>query len=220
MERNQIKSSEEEIDLVYYFGKFREGLNKVGLWLLRYLRILWKNFLVFLLIILIGTGAAFSLRYIISPTYRTNGLFVSRYLSAKYYQLMVQDLNQLLGKKNSPTVCEQLNLSPEQAAHLVHMELSPIRDTMLERTDTIFPFEVTLQLQDMNGLARIQDGLLSYLEGGRKETEGKLNKIEVVQPFLKRFDYNYPDYNKYLLYGFFASVFLAILATPVIGKRK
>ncbi len=286
MERNQIKSSEEEIDLVYYFGKFREGLNKVKEWLLRYFRIVWRNFFLFLLIIIIGTGAAFSLRYIIPPAYQTRGLFISHYLPANYYQQMLQDLNQLLTNKDLATVSEQMGINPNVAAQIMHMELKPLRDTLLDRNDTIFaPFEMTLVLRDMNDLENIQDGLLLYLEGGNKErqekiekrklldtakqifyekmktadsviiapgtislspsTKGKdkdpipnyppsyyqkyiavdrmldeLDKIEVVQPFLKKFNYNYPDYNRYLLKGFLISMLVAMVVIPVMGRKR
>ena len=283
MERNQIRSSEEEIDLVYYFGKFREGLNRGKGWLSRYLQILWKNFILLLLIVLIGTGAAFALRYFIPPSFQTNGLFVSRYLPANYYQLMVHDLSQLLNKKDLQTVSEQLQVSPEVASQIVRMELNPLRDTLLERNTIVAPFEMTLILRDMNSLDTIQDGLLLYLEGGQKErqekiekrklldsakkifyekmktadsvivppgtvnlnpsTKGKdpipnhtpsyyqkyvavdrmldeLDKIEVVQPFLRKYSHNYPDYNEYLLNGFLISLLVAMVVTPLVGRRR
>jgi hypothetical protein len=286
MERNQIKSSEEEIDLVYYFGKFREGLNKVKEWLLRYFRILWRNFFILLLIVIIGTGAAFSLRYIIPPAYQTRGMFISHYLPANFYQQMVYDLNQSLTNKNLATVSEQMGINPDAASQITHMELKPLRDTLLDRNDTIFaPFEVTLVLRDMNGLENIQDGLLLYLEGGKKArqqklekrklldtakqifyermktadsviippgtinmnpaTRGKdkdpipnyppsyyqkyvavdrmldeLDKIEVVQPFLKKVNHNYPNYNKYLLNGLLISLLVAMVVTPIVGRRR
>jgi len=286
MERNQIKSSEEEIDLVYYFGKFRDGLNAGKEWLYRYFRIIWRNFFLFLLIIIIGTGAAFSLRYIIPPAYQTRGLCISRYLPANYYYQMVQDLNQSLSDNNLATVSEQLSIDPKVAEQITHMELKPLRDTLLDRNDTIFaPFEITLVLRDMSGLENIQDGLLLYLEGGKKERQekiekrklldtarqifyekmmtadsviiqpGKINfkpsirdtqkdpvpnyppsyfqkymaldrmvdeldKIQVVQPFLKKFNYNYPNYNRYLLNGFLISLLLAMVLTPVVGRKR
>jgi hypothetical protein len=235
MERNQTKSTDEELDLVYYFGKFREGLNKVKEWLGSYWLIIWKNFAWFLFIVLLGTGAAFSVRYIIPPAYQTNALLVSHYLPANYYQLMVQDLNQLLDKKNLPTVAEQLQINPEAAAHIVSMKLKPLRDTLLERGDTIAaPFQLTLLLKEMRALDKIQAGLILYLEGGKNKREKKpekpksmeatqetlYEKIEVVQPFLKRATYNYPDYNRYLIIGFLASLVIAILLTPLIGKRR
>jgi len=286
MERNQIKSSEEEIDLVYYFGKFREGLNRVKGWLSRYFRSIWRNFFLFLLIIIIGTGAAFSLRYVIPPAYQTRGLFISHYLPANYYYQMVLDLNQSLSDKNLATVSDQLNIDPNLAALITRMELKPLRDTSLDRNDTIFaPFEMTLVLRDMNGLENIQDGLLLYLEGGKNKRQEKiekrklldtakkifyekmkaadsviippgsinlnpsardrekdlipnyppsyyqkymavdrmlyeLDKIEVVQPFLKKFNYNYPNYNRYLLNGFLISLLVAMVATPLVGRRR
>ena len=283
MERNQIKSSDEEIDLVYYYGKFREGFNKGKGWFSHYLQILWKNFFLFLLIVVMGTAAAFALRYFIPPAFQTNGLFVSRYLPANYYKLMVHDLSQLLNKNDLQTVSEQLLVSTEIASQIVHMELKPLRDTLLERHTIVAPFEMTLILRDMNSLASIQDGLLLYLEGGKKNrdekvekrrlldtakqifyekmknadsvviplgsnnlnpsTKGKdpipnypqsnyqkyvavdrmldeLDKIEVVQPFLKKFNHNYPDYNKYLLNGFLISLLVAIVITPLVGRRR
>jgi hypothetical protein len=46
------------------------------------------------------------------------------------------------------------------------------------------------------------------------------NKIEVVRPFLRRLKHNYPDYRLYMIEGFLFSLLLALIITPLMGRKK
>jgi hypothetical protein len=287
MENKPLRSSDEEIDLLYYLSQLGEGMKKLGRMAKKYFRLLWRNKFVFLLIVILITGSAFSLRYIVPPAYRTNGIFVSHYLPASYYELMIQDIDELIKERNIPIVAEQLQLTPEGAAQILQIKLEPLRDTALERNDSIFaPFRVTLLLQEMNQLEIIQDGIVFYLEGGESEKVRKqvrkkslevaraalledlkerdtigsgrflksgsgrgrnaddsafvekvgrsgvremlrvdeslasIDKIEVVRPFLKRLNHNYPNYGNYLICGFLISILLGMIITPFAVRRN
>ncbi len=277
MERKPLNSSE-EIDLLYFFRQLGNGIRYAGRGLENYLRLLWRNKILFLLIVLLVTGAAYSVRFFKAPLYRTDGIFISHFLPANYYHIMVGDLNQLLGKEGLPILSEQLKVTPEIAGQIAGLDLEPLRDTILERNDSVFaPFRITIYLREISHLDTIQTGLVFYLEGGEGEQKRKLereksleeaklflyekvmktdsssttgsptslkkqagsgelsayqelmrvndllynqDKIEVVRPFLKRPGYNYPDYRNYLIKGFLLSMLLAMILTPVMGKRR
>ena len=46
-----------------------------------------------------------------------------------------------------------------------------------------------------------------------------INNIEIIQPFLKINQYNYPRYNRMLLSFFFLSLIIAMLVTPFLGRK-
>ena len=260
MEKKPLTGTDDEIDLLFYADKILQGLKK-------YLRILGRNLLLFLFIVLVITGAAFSLRYVIPPAYCTNGLFISYFLPANYYATMIQDLDQMLDKKNLPLVAEQLQLTPGVVSTIQGIKLEALRDTSLDKGDMVFaPFSITLVLKDMRHLDSIQYGILIYLHGGmdlyqKNHAKSKLlqqtrdelyqqltlsdtiaginrsragiyeqiarnddllkqaQRIDVVRPFLRRTNHNYPNYGRYLILGFIASVILALILTPILGRR-
>ena len=171
MDNKPLRSSDEEIDLQYYLRQFGEGMKKLGGFVKNYFKLLWSNIMVFILIVILISGSAFSLRYFMPPAYRTNGLFISHYLPAHYYELMIQDIDELLEEKNIPIVAEHLQLTPDVAAQILRIELEPLRDTALERKEEeIFaPFQIYLLLKETDQLDAIQEGILFYLEGGELE---------------------------------------------------
>ncbi|MFN2437707.1 MAG: hypothetical protein ABR503_00810 [Chitinophagaceae bacterium] len=46
-----------------------------------------------------------------------------------------------------------------------------------------------------------------------------LRNIEVLQPFFKRNSSNYPDFNKLFFYSLLIGLLLALLVTPLIGRK-
>ena len=282
MQKQPLRTSE-EIDLLYYMGQLREGLAKIGKIFQKYYRSLWRNKILFFLVVLLGTGAAYSLRFFIPPAYRTNGIFISHFLPADYYSIMVRDLGQLIHEENLPVLAEQLQLSTAIVSQISSIELTALRDTSLDTNDTVFaPFRISIVLKQMEQLGAIQEGILFYLEGGEAERKRKLgkrkileeakaiiyhqisrsdslkgavatkvpvspyeqvmlysseraevqelirineqlenqNKIEVVRPFLRRLKHNYPDYRLYMIEGFLFSLSLALIITPLMGRKK
>lgn len=236
METQQLKSSEQEIDLLYYMRMLKSSLYSFSIRTKDYFRSLWRNKFVFLLIVLLITGAAYSIRYVIPPAYRTEGMFISHYLPAHYYEIMIRDLDEMLDDKNIPVVAEQLNIAPNIASEIRHLDLVPLRDTIFERNDTVFaPFRLTLLLKEIDHVAALQEGIIYYLQGGQQEqkrlaslngrTASRLNgtelpKIEILRPILKRTTYNYPNYNKFLMWGFLIALVIAMMLAPQFRKKR
>ena len=46
-----------------------------------------------------------------------------------------------------------------------------------------------------------------------------MDNIEVLQPFFKLNDYNYPDFTRLMLYSFILALFIAGILTPVLSRR-
>jgi len=47
-----------------------------------------------------------------------------------------------------------------------------------------------------------------------------LNNIEIVQPFFRINNSNYPDFNELFFYSLFIAFLLALIITPLIGAKN
>ncbi len=293
MEEKQLKQSE-EIDLLYFLRPVSNAGRSVGRGLQNYFRILANNKFIFFLIVFLITALAFSVRFVMAPAFRTEGIFVSHTLPAKYCGMMVKNLSELTGKANLPILAEQLKIAPEVADDITLIQLFPMADTFaLEKRDSVLAlFRLSVIVKKMDNLEAIQGGIITYLENSeyakkRKEArirsleatrdnlrvkvksldslkeivnssivprsngqgiilgepinpvsiyqaemsyyqeEMRINEslatidnIEIVQPFLRRIQPNYPRFNTYLIVGFLISVAAALLITPIIGRKR
>jgi hypothetical protein len=293
MEEKQLKQSE-EIDLLYFLRPVSNAGRSVGRGVQNYFRILANNKFIFFLIVFLITALAFSVRFVMAPAFRTEGIFVSHTLPAKYCGMMVKNLSELTGKANLPILAEQLKIAPEVADDITLIQLFPMADTFaLEKRDSVLAlFRLSVIVKKMDNLEAIQGGIITYLENSeyakkRKEArirsleatrdnlrvkvksldslkeivnssivprsngqgiilgepinpvsiyqaemsyyqeEMRINEslatidnIEIVQPFLRRIQPNYPRFNTYLIVGFLISVAAALLITPIIGRKR
>jgi hypothetical protein len=283
----------EEIDLLYFLRPINRGARKVYGWGEHYVRLLLHNALLFLAIVILITGFAYSTRYFIPKAYKVEGIFVSHILPAKYCGMMISNLNQLLGDENISAFAQHVNLPPDIAGQIAGLRVEPLRDTFfLEKKDSALAlFKIVAILTSTDNIEKIQDGVVYYLENSeyaknRKEARIKMlnqiqdtltirlkgldslkklvnssivprgqgqgiilgtpidpvnvynteinyfremmrtnetlslmDNIEVVQPFLKRLKYNHPNFTKYLIYGFLASVLTALVVVPLFGRK-
>jgi len=281
-----------EIDLFYFFKPLGNLLIKTGWGIAYFFKKINANKFLFGIIVLIISIGGFSLRYIITPAYQTEGMFVSSILPGKYCSLLLQNLNKLKGTKNLPLLAQQLKIPVEASGDIQSITMLPLRDTFtLERRDTALSlFRIELVLKKMDNLDTIQWGLLNYLENNeyaikRKDakrkaleslkivlskklesldslkeivnssikprSEGKgiilgepidpvsvyqaemayykeqlvtdqalaiIDNIEVIQPFLKINQYNYPRFNLIFLYFFLSSLLIAGFSVLFFGK--
>jgi len=171
-----------EIDLLDLAARAKEGIKKTGTLLRAYLDRLWRRKFLFLIIVLLVTGTAYGLRFIIRPAYRTEGIFISYFLPARYYEMMINDLRQLMRDHDRSSVAEQLRVPPEVAAEITEINVEPLPDPVFERSDTVrSPFRINLTLKNMSHLAEIQAGIVFYLQGGEEGSK----KMEVEENFLE-----------------------------------
>lgn len=282
-----------EIDLYYFFKPLINGFKKIGTGLAYTFYKVKTNAIIFILAILLITFAGFSLRYILTPAYQTQGIFVSNILPGKFCSLLLQDLNKLKGEKNSPLLSQQLKIGEEAANEIQSISMSMMRDTfMIDKKDSaISLLKITLILKSVQHLDTIQSGLVNYLENNayaikRKEakrnalesmkanlnyklqsldslkkivnssiiprSEGKgiilgepidpvsvyqaevayyreqlsidqalatIDNIEVIQPFLKLNQTNYPRYNRLMAWFFLSSLVIATLIVLIFGRK-
>lgn len=287
------KKPAEEIDLLYFLRPIKRGATTIYGWGEHYVRLLLHNALLFLAIVILITGFAYSTRYFIPKAYKVEGIFVSHILPAKYCAMMISNLNQLLGDENISAFAQQVNLPNDIAGQIAGLRVEPLRDTFfLEKKDSALAlFKIVAILTSTDNLEKIQQGVVHYLENSdyarnRKEARIKMlntiqdtlatrlkgldslkklvnssivprgqgqgiilgtpidpvnvynteinyfreimrtnetlalmDNIEVVQPFLKRLKYNHPNFTKYLIYGFVASVLTALVVVPLFGRK-
>ena len=80
---NEQKQNPAEIDLYYFFKPIGTAIKKIGAAINFTIRKIMANLVVFIIVVLLITLAGFSLRYIIQPAYRTEGIFISNILPGK-----------------------------------------------------------------------------------------------------------------------------------------
>ena len=83
MEKKQ-QSTSEEIDLLYFFRPIGNAARRTWGFANDYISLLAHNRFLFAAILLLGSVAGYCLRYVIAPTYKTEAIFISDMLPAKY----------------------------------------------------------------------------------------------------------------------------------------
>jgi hypothetical protein len=166
MEKKPINSSE-EIDLLYFFRPVGNAFRGAWTWGTGFLQLLAHNKFLFAAILLLGSAAGYCLRFVIPPSYKTEGIFISDMLPGPYCATLLNSLNELRRPGNVPTLAKELNISEGVAWQI--RGITPVynpKDTFImeKRDSTMAVFKVTLVLSSMDHVEEIQKGLMGYLE--------------------------------------------------------
>lgn len=176
-------NSPEEIDLLYFFRPVSNAFKRAGNWSLDFVRLLAYNRFLFVAILLIGSAAGYCLRYFIKPAYKTEAIFISDMIPARYCTNLIQNLNELRRPGNIPELARTLDI-PQEAAWQIQgiIPTAAPKDTFVveKRDSSMSLFRITLVLSNMQHIQAIQDGLVRYLENNdyvRKRKEARLNNL-------------------------------------------
>lgn len=191
MEQKRTTSSE-EIDLLYFFRPVSNAFKRAGNWALDYIRLLAYNRFLFAAILLLGSAAGYCVRYFIAPSYKTEAIFISDMIPARYCTNLVQNLNELRRPGNIPELARRLNI-PQDAAWQIQgiIPTAAPKDTFVveKRDSSMSLFRVTLVLSSMQHIDTIQSGLVRYLENNdyvRKRKEARLNNLVMQKADLEQ----------------------------------
>lgn len=178
-------SSPEEIDLLYFFRPVGNAFRKTWNWSIDYMTVLAHNRFLFAVFLVLGAAAGYTARFIIPPSYKTEGIFISDMLPGRYCVTLLEGLNELRKPGNIPLLAKQLNISTDAAWQIQGLTASSSpKDTFaIEKRDTSMSvFQVGLVLHDMTHLDEIQKGLVDYLENNeyaRMRKEARLNSYRL-----------------------------------------
>jgi hypothetical protein len=189
MEEKQPKHAE-EIDLLYFLKPVSNAAKGVGRGLETYFGILSANKILFFLIVFLITALAFSVRFVMKPAFRTDGIFVSHTLPAKYCGMMVATLSELTGKANLPVLAEQLKVPEVVADDIMVIQVYPMADTFaLEKRDSVLAlFRLSVIVKKMDNIEAIQHGIITYLENSeyaKKRKEARIRSLEATRENLR-----------------------------------
>lgn len=182
MEKKQPNSSE-EIDLLYFFRPVSNAIRNLTTFVVNYTRLLAHNLFLFGAILIAGAVAGYCIRYVLPPSYKTEAIFISEMLPARYCTILLNNLNELRRPGNIPLLAKELNISTDAAWQIRGIIPYTIpKDTfVIEKKDsTMSVFRVTLILHDMRYLEETQRGLINYLENNeyaRRRKEAKANNM-------------------------------------------
>jgi hypothetical protein len=163
---SEEKQNSAEIDLLYFFKPIGTLFRKIGNFINYCFYRIKANIIGFGIIVLVITGAGYSLRYFITPAYQTEGIFISNILPGNYCSLLLKNLNKLKGGENDLALANQLKIGSDAAKDIQSIRMAAMRDTFLiERKDsTLSLFKITLTLRSLEYLDTIQWALVNYLE--------------------------------------------------------
>ncbi len=184
------KQNTAEIDLYYFFKPVGTALKKTGMAFKQAAKKIRANIIVFAIIVVVLSLAGYSLRFILKPAYKTEGIFISNILPGKYCSMLLKNLNGLKGEKNKPVLADRLKISREAASDIQSISMSTMRDTFLiERKDsTLSLFKITLLLRSVQHLDTIQWALVNYLENNEYALKRKEAKRKALQSMKENLD--------------------------------
>ena len=187
---NEQKQNNAEIDLFYFFRPVGIALQKIGTALEFAFRKVMANIIVWGIIVFLITAAGFSLRYLIKPSYETEGIFVSNILPGKYCSVLLENLNKVGGGDLNTGLSHHLRISQEAAVDIESIGMSSMRDTfLLDRKDTMLSlFKIKLRLKSLEHLDTIQSALVNYLENNEyavKRKEAKRIALGAIKENLR-----------------------------------
>lgn len=160
MDGNQPTHSE-EIDLTSLFRPVTRLMRRISDRTGRHFAALKANILIFIAILLLVSAVGYCLRFVIPHSYETEGIFATRFLPAKYCELLTDDLNDHVG---DPVIANQLHLGGDVADDLTKISLNPLTQP-IDLNDTLLQsFILHIHLKKMDHLDSIQRSLLDYFE--------------------------------------------------------
>ena len=287
MEGKQPTHSE-EIDLAYFFRPVTRGLQRFSHRTARHFAALKANIFLFIGIFLLISAMGYCLRFVVPHSYETEGIFATRFLPAKYCELLTDDLNNHVG---DPLIGDQLHIGGDVADNITKILLNPLTEPVDLRDTLLQSFILHIHLKKMDHLDSIQRALVNYFENNeyaRKKKEEttialqalrqniigriasldsltpivnssviprstgqgiilgqpidpvnvykaqdsffrqrvkieteltNMDNIEIVQPFLKLNEPNYPKFWLLTLCFIAGGLVLAFFLTPALGKK-
>jgi hypothetical protein len=181
---DQQKNNQEEIDLFTFlkpvavmFGSMFSAIGK-------YLQLLFSNWLIVAVCIIVSTLAGFSLRFVLPPLYKTEAVFSTYEIPPKLCIILINNLQEVsAAKKNKAALSKAIGITTEQALAVSEIEASLMKDTFfVNNRDTVRNFiSVKLVCSNPDFIPAVQNGLLRYLENNefalkRKEAKRKMLK--------------------------------------------
>ena len=151
----------EEIDLAYLFRPVSRLMRRISDRTARHFAALKTNIFIFLAILLLVSAVGYCLRFVIPHSYETEGIFATRFLPAKYCELLTEDLNNHVG---DPLIADQLHIGADVAGDITRIALNPLTEPIDLRDTLLQSFILHIHLKKMDHLDSIQRSLLDYFE--------------------------------------------------------
>lgn len=173
----------DEIDIGLVFSKISSSIkNKLS----HYVNIVKKKILLIVGISLLG-GLLGGLFYSASkPTYTTEMLLTSRFLSNQYCQYLIGNLRKIKAE-DIDAFARKLNINPETAIQIKDIEYVKFDEKIKESKDSLslgLPFKIKLHAYDPSIIDTMESSIVNYLENNefalkRKNTALLYNKFMI-----------------------------------------
>lgn len=181
----QNKKSPDEIDLIGLLSRLTKTLaNNIK----TYAGILFRNIILLISIFVIIAIIGFSLRYFLPHYFKTRAIYVSHYMPANMYGLLLDDLSNLASNgDNTGVLAEALKVATKSAAAIHAIQTEPLNSQDFQYkndTTTVSVFRINLVLKDISMLEEIQKGIKDYLENNEysmKRKDAKRKTLELIK---------------------------------------
>jgi hypothetical protein len=170
----------QEVDLLYFLRPISDGARQLGRFGARSVSHAYRNKWTIIGLLLAAAAIAYSLRFILPKSYKSDAVFISRTLKSQVCTDLINNLGSLVSGDNASLLSKQLNISPEQARAIRSIQAKTQTDNTFidERDSAVSLFRVTVSVADNKLLPAVQAGIISFLENNelvvkRKETRRK-----------------------------------------------
>ena len=181
----------EEIDLIYFFRPVGKMFTSIGTSISNWFKRIKNNFRLFISIFLFFGLLGLAARFLLNKNYKTDGIFLSKVLTAGISLNIINDLNEKVGiKENLPVVSQKLNLSETEARGIVRIKLSNMSDTLrLNNDDSLATtVKITLIVKDTALIDKVQKGIVDLFENNEYALKRKKARLENLNEMRKNLD--------------------------------
>ncbi|MBS1667113.1 MAG: hypothetical protein JST58_07045 [Bacteroidetes bacterium] len=183
MNEEKLPNKNEEIDLLYFLNPVFKAIRNILLGVANYFRLLWSGKWLFILLMIVISLAAFSLRYILPKAYKTSAIFISHSLDAKLCSVLINNLDYENKNDNQNLISSKLNISKEAAGNVKWISAKPIEDSLTAHTidSAASIIHITLRISSDKDISAIQAGLAAYLENNEYSLKRKKARIKTLE---------------------------------------
>ncbi len=178
----------------------------LGILLLKVTKSLSRYRYIILIFVILGAGGGISAYYSQTAKFGSDMIIESSILTEAYSNTMTETLERLIAEQNITLLSEKLNITTEQADHLIDISVKSISESKIDDETKNRIFKIHIETSNNEILADLQKGLISFLENNeyvKKRIDlkkGRLKKlISKVGKEIKEIDNLKAKINKNLI---------------------
>ena len=176
----------QEVDLIYFLRPITNGLKQLWHFFILFLREVFNRKWWVIGLVLLAALAAYSLRFVLPKSYRSNAVFISHHLKADFCSNLINNLGDFSGGANDELLAKQLNVPVSVAKSIRSLKAYPQGDRVFldEKDSSVSLFRIELNVSDKAAFESVQKGIAGFLENNEhslKRKQGRLAYLNALK---------------------------------------